>query len=115
MEATFFISIADSDKSIPALDSPLSVDDHAASELDKLGRLVDAASRLEPSEVAGFDDVGDAGDPVECQPPPLCHQFQTARLFLGHLGFLSLENLKVRRRFFCSKPINPFAGFSELE
>uniref|UniRef100_A0A8C4Y9T0 Ral GTPase activating protein non-catalytic subunit beta n=1 Tax=Gopherus evgoodei TaxID=1825980 RepID=A0A8C4Y9T0_9SAUR len=34
-------------------------------------------------------------DPVtECKPPPPAQEFQTARLFLSHFGFLSLEALK---------------------
>ncbi|XP_014675293.1 PREDICTED: ral GTPase-activating protein subunit beta-like [Priapulus caudatus] len=31
---------------------------------------------------------------TDCQPPGVCHEFQTARLALSHLGFLSLEALK---------------------
>ena len=27
----------------------------------------------------------------ECTPPQICHEFQTARLFLSHFGFLNLE------------------------
>lgn len=27
----------------------------------------------------------------ECNPPQICHEFQTARLFLSHFGFLNLE------------------------
>lgn len=35
-------------------------------------------------------------DPVtDCKPPPPAQEFQTARLFLSHFGFLSLEALKV--------------------
>lgn len=35
-------------------------------------------------------------DPItECKPPPAAQEFQTARLFLSHFGFLSLEALKV--------------------
>jgi hypothetical protein len=28
----------------------------------------------------------------ECSPPKICHEFQTARLFLSHFGFLNLES-----------------------
>lgn len=28
----------------------------------------------------------------ECTPPKICHEFQTARLFLSHFGFLNLES-----------------------
>lgn len=27
----------------------------------------------------------------ECIPPQICHEFQTARLFLSHFGFLDME------------------------
>lgn len=29
---------------------------------------------------------------VECTPPPVCHDFQTARLFLSHFGLLNLDS-----------------------
>lgn len=32
---------------------------------------------------------------IDCKPPPPAQEFQTARLFLSHFGFLSLEALKV--------------------
>uniref|UniRef100_A0AAY4ERV8 Ral GTPase-activating protein subunit beta n=1 Tax=Denticeps clupeoides TaxID=299321 RepID=A0AAY4ERV8_9TELE len=31
---------------------------------------------------------------IDCRPPPPAQEFQTARLFLSHFGFLSLEALK---------------------
>lgn len=33
----------------------------------------------------------------DCKPPPPSQEFQTARLFLSHFGFLSLEALKVQQ------------------
>lgn len=33
---------------------------------------------------------------VDCRPPSSSQEFQSARLFLSHFGFLSLEALKVR-------------------
>ena len=30
----------------------------------------------------------------ECAPPKICHEFQTARLFLSHFGFLNFESEK---------------------
>ncbi|CAB1315515.1 unnamed protein product, partial [Coregonus sp. 'balchen'] len=37
-------------------------------------------------------------DPLtDCKPPPPSEEFQTARLFLSHFGFLSLEALKILR------------------
>lgn len=37
---------------------------------------------------------------TECKPPPPSQEFQTARLFLSHFGFLSLEALKVDKHYF---------------
>lgn len=31
----------------------------------------------------------------ECTPPPVCHDFQTARLFLSHFGLLSLDEVSL--------------------
>lgn len=36
---------------------------------------------------------------IDCKPPPPSQEFQTARLFLSHFGFLSLEALKVCQHF----------------
>lgn len=36
---------------------------------------------------------------IDCKPPPPSQEFQTARLFLSHFGFLSLEALKVSTCF----------------
>lgn len=66
------------------------VDDRIAAELDKLGRLVDASVTLQNSEIQE-----EVEDKLECQSPPLCNEFQTARLFLSHIGFLSVEGLQV--------------------
>lgn len=35
---------------------------------------------------------------TDCKPPPPSQEFQTARLFLSHFGFLSLEALKVYKK-----------------
>lgn len=80
------------DKSIPGLDSHPTLDDEAMSELDVLGKLVDACV----SEKLAMDSntAGIQMDNEECKPPPLCQEFQTARLFLSHLGFISLDNLQ---------------------
>ena len=79
-----------SDKSIPNVDSPLLVDDRVASELDKLGRLIDACNemKIDPGEE-------NTEEKSECQPPAPCHEFHTARLIFSHLGFLSSDNLQV--------------------
>ena len=56
-----------------------------------LSQLLDRQNDLESkfSEDSGnqLDEKID-----ECVPPQVCHEFQTARLFLSHFGFLNLEH-----------------------
>ncbi|XP_032791568.2 ral GTPase-activating protein subunit beta isoform X2 [Daphnia magna] len=77
------------DKTLPSMETPLMIDDRIAAELDKLGRLVDGSVTLKNSEIQE-----EIGAKRECQSPPLCNEFQTARLFLSHIGFLSVEGLQ---------------------
>lgn len=70
------------------------IDDRIAAELDKLGRLVDSSTAFQNLE--GHEEIETK---FECQPPSLCNEFQTARLFLSHIGFLSVESLQVN--FIC--------------
>ncbi|RZF35527.1 hypothetical protein LSTR_LSTR010218 [Laodelphax striatellus] len=97
------IALCKADRSIPDLDSLLM--DDASGELNELSRLIERQSAAERS-----GDTATSGDgtrhkatnvaaqrqhdtEAECTPPPLCHEFQTARLFLSHFGFLSrLDN-----------------------
>ncbi len=67
------------------------IDDRVAAELDKLGRLVDSSPIYKYSEIQEGMEAKS-----ECQPPSLCNEFQTARLFLSHIGFLSVEGLQVQ-------------------
>lgn len=76
------------------MEASLVIDDRVAAELDKLGRLVDTSSVLKNS-----DTQEETEDKFECQPPLLCNEFQTARLFLSHIGFLAVESLQVRMDF----------------
>ena len=87
-----------SDKSIPSLDS-LVTDVKMQSELDKLKRHIEHQTQFE-SNISRRSQLDAARRPfpnpaTECKPPKLCQEFQTARLFLSHYGFLSLEALKV--------------------
>lgn len=77
------------------------------SDLEVLGKLVDSCV----SEKLATDNnmASMQTDTEECKPPPLCQEFQTARLFLSHLGFISLDNLQVR---FCR--IRRTASFSSI-
>ena len=52
-----------------------------------------AISQAEGSSSAPPDE----GD-IECVAPPVCEEFQTARLLLTHLGLLNVENLQVSNR-----------------
>lgn len=59
-----------------------------------LAQLVDRQSSMEPKfskelEKDGFDKT------EECVPPPICQEFQTARLFLSHFGFLNMDTEEV--------------------
>jgi hypothetical protein len=87
------------------LETPLKIDDRIAAELDKLGRLVDSSSTFTNLEIQE-----EIGDKLECQSPLLCNEFQTARLFLSHLGFLSVDGLQVllNCRFFSSYQISVY-------
>ncbi|XP_069691801.1 ral GTPase-activating protein subunit beta isoform X2 [Periplaneta americana] len=77
------------DKSIPSLESLLS-EPGAAAEHAHLSQLVEQQAALEAA--AGQKRCKEAEGPFpECTPPPACQEFQTARLFLSHFGFLSLD------------------------
>lgn len=76
------------------MEASLVIDDRVAAELDKLGRLVDSSSALKNSDMQDETE-----DKLECQPPSLCNEFQTARLFLSHIGFLAVESLQVIHSF----------------
>ena len=75
------------------MDSHSALGDETLSELELLGKLVDSCV----SEKLAMDNnmAGVHMDNEECKAPPLCQEFQTARLFLSHLGFISLDNLQV--------------------
>lgn len=66
------------------------MDDCLAAELDRINRIVDSF----PSYLLSDGDR-ESNEKLEYQLPVLREEFQTARLFLSHLGFLSLQNLQV--------------------
>lgn len=51
-----------------------------------LERQITLESKNNNSNVKSVEDKTD-----ECVPPQVCHEFQTARLFLSHFGFLNME------------------------
>ncbi|GFG30495.1 hypothetical protein Cfor_08118 [Coptotermes formosanus] len=77
------------DKSIPSMESLL-IEAGAAKEHAHLSRLLEQQTVLEMA--AGQRWCRETEGPFpECTPPPACQEFQTARLFLSHFGFLSLD------------------------
>lgn len=70
------------------------MDPNVAAEHAHLSRLVEQQAALETA--AGQRRCKETDGPFpECTPPPACHEFQTARLFLSHFGFLSLDAASV--------------------
>ncbi|CAH1791195.1 unnamed protein product, partial [Owenia fusiformis] len=84
------------DESIPSLQDIVS--EKEAQELDKIKSFIEAQSNFEKKvqdKISKERSQAPYPDPVtECKAPSVCHEFQTARLFLSHYGFLSLESLK---------------------
>lgn len=65
--------------------------DTVKNEHDLLSQLLDRQINLESKS---SDELSRNSDDKieECAPPKICHEFQTARLFLSHFGFLNLDN-----------------------
>ncbi|KAJ8946712.1 hypothetical protein NQ318_006970, partial [Aromia moschata] len=76
------------DQSIPSLESVLSHDEAIKQETEMLAQLMGRQTAVETN--IGKQQA--AAVLEECTPPPVCHDFQTARLFLSHFGLLSLED-----------------------
>lgn len=65
--------------------------DTVRNEHELLSQLLERQINLEKK----YDEAGnkEADEKTEeCAPPQICHEFQTARLFLSHFGFLNIEN-----------------------
>lgn len=76
------------DTCIPTLESLVSPE--IQSDFDQFAQLLERQNELETAFLKKTND----SDPVnECTPPNICHEFQTARLFLSHFGFLSFDDL----------------------
>ena len=88
------IPLCAADRSMPAVES-VAGDERAALELDRLSRLVESQGELEKElDTASRTEQSHYHLELECNPPEPCTEFQTARLILSHLGFLSLPALK---------------------
>ncbi|XP_046372123.1 ral GTPase-activating protein subunit beta-like isoform X1 [Haliotis rufescens] len=84
------------DKSIPPMECL--VTDSNKEELDHLKTLIEQQIVFE-GDVSNQAKIAREKTPfpdpqTECKPPRISHDYQTARLFLSHYGFLSLEALK---------------------
>ncbi|XP_064621956.1 ral GTPase-activating protein subunit beta-like isoform X2 [Lineus longissimus] len=90
------IPLTNADKSIPPLESV--VPDNQQADHEKLKHFIEKQAELEAGIAARVKkekaqrEFPDSA--TECKPPTITHEFQTARLFLAHYGFLSLEALK---------------------
>ena len=85
------------DKSIPTLEDVLNETNGMAEHLE-LVKLLEQQTAFEESVAETYEQetaVVRATSPtlldpsLECKAPPVSHEFQTARLFLSHFGFLS--------------------------
>ena len=87
------IPLCSADRSIPAVES-VAGDERTAMELDRLSRLVESQADVERDLDTQSKNDSSYRVEYECNPPEPCTEFQTARLILSHLGFLSLSSLR---------------------
>ncbi|CAH0560851.1 unnamed protein product [Brassicogethes aeneus] len=76
------------DQSIPTIESVIANDESVSGETSLLSQLINRQSVVENN----IATTQSSGVSPECTPPPVCHDFQTARLFLSHFGLLSLDD-----------------------
>ncbi|XP_042084081.1 ral GTPase-activating protein subunit beta isoform X5 [Haplochromis burtoni] len=90
------IPLVKADVSIPDLDDIVSKELEV--QHDKLRNLMTKQIEYENALERHSEEIWKSTpfpDPqTDCKPPPPSQEFQTARLFLSHFGFLSLEALK---------------------
>ncbi|XP_070179509.1 ral GTPase-activating protein subunit beta-like isoform X2 [Littorina saxatilis] len=100
------INKTNADNSIPPLESL--TNEKEKEELDKMKVFIESAASFEDDvslKASMARQTKPYPDPqTECKPPEICHEYQTARLFLSHYGFLSLESLKEPSNRVCSVP-----------
>lgn len=76
------------DYSIPTLDSV--TQKFGADTTKMMAKMIENQTVFEKIAWAETDNSSDSlSHAQESQPPPVCHEFQAARLFLSHFGFLS--------------------------
>lgn len=74
------------DESIPTLESLLENNLSLREQTDIISELINRQSTTESNLYKSQSQ-----QPEECVPPPVSHEFQTARLFLSHFGLLTLD------------------------
>uniref|UniRef100_A0A674BGG8 Ral GTPase-activating protein subunit beta n=1 Tax=Salmo trutta TaxID=8032 RepID=A0A674BGG8_SALTR len=93
------IPFVKADLSIPDLHDI--VDEELEMQHNKLcgvmAKQTEYETTLEHSSEERWCNKSFPGPLTDCKPPPPSQEFQTARLFLSHFGFLSLEALKILR------------------
>ncbi|XP_014486489.1 PREDICTED: ral GTPase-activating protein subunit beta isoform X4 [Dinoponera quadriceps] len=78
------------DESIPSLEAVMSDNDAVRNEHQILAQLLERQITLETKcDNGNVKNTEEKSE--ECVPPQICHEFQTARLFLSHFGFLNME------------------------
>lgn len=80
------------DYSIPSMEAV--IEDQVASSHEKMKKLIEKQMVFEEAKLKSFPIPDGSTSEVECKQPEICHEFQTARLFLSHLEFMNLESLK---------------------
>lgn len=78
------------DESIPSLEAVMNDNDIVRNEHQILSQLLECQMTIETKYSDGNDKISEEKI-EECVPPQICHEFQTARLFLSHFGFLNME------------------------
>lgn len=84
------IQILFRDESIPSLEAVMNDNDIVRNEHQILSQLLECQMTIETKYSDGNDKISEEKI-EECVPPQICHEFQTARLFLSHFGFLNME------------------------
>lgn len=91
------------DYSIPTLDQVIQKIGNDSTK--KLFQLLESQTIFEKLAWAETDSSVDSlSHAQESVPPPVCHEFQAARLFLSHFGFLSIDESDTNKSFNAVEP-----------
>ncbi|KAM8830571.1 ral GTPase-activating protein subunit beta isoform 1-T1 [Synchiropus picturatus] len=90
------IPLVKADVSIPDLDDIVSKELEIQHEKLRvlMSKQIEYENSLERNSGEIWKSKSFPDPQIDCKPPPPAQEFQTARLFLSHFGFLSLEALK---------------------